>query len=160
MARTKQTARKSTDPAKRPRKQLATKERLQMYADRLTIWTNQIHCHFQARVLFEDQTKAARRGNFAQVARRVKITSKKSPHGKNFKVHIYKVLLSVHPGATISVKAMTMMNSLILHAFEKIAAEASKLANCNKKSGWFSKLKWTSDWMRRQQIRKTFWKPD
>jgi len=64
--------------------------------------------------------------------------------------------LSVHPGATISVKAMTMMNSLILHAFEKIATEASKLAKCNKKSGGFSKLKRTSDWMRRQQIRKTF----
>ena len=41
MARTKQTARKSTDPAKRPRKQLATKDRLQMHADKLTIWTNQ-----------------------------------------------------------------------------------------------------------------------
>ena len=41
MARTKQTARKSTDPAKRPRKQLATKERLQIHADRLTIRTNQ-----------------------------------------------------------------------------------------------------------------------
>ena len=37
MARTKQTARKSTDPAKRPRKQLATKARLQIHADRPTI---------------------------------------------------------------------------------------------------------------------------
>ena len=45
--------------------------------------------------------------------------------------------MKVHPGATISEKAMTMMNSLILHAFEKIAKEASKMAKCGKKSGGF-----------------------
>jgi len=45
--------------------------------------------------------------------------------------------MKVHPGATISEKAMTMMNSLILHAFEKIAKEASKMAKCSKKSGGF-----------------------
>ena len=100
-----------------------------------------------------NQSKAARRGTFAQVARRVKLDAKKSPNRKNFKVHIYKVLLQVHPGATISAKAMTMMNSLICHAFEKIATEASKLAKFNKKSGGFSKLKRSSDWQRRQQIR-------
>lgn len=37
------------------------------------------------------------------------------------------------------VKAMTMMNSLIIHVFEKIATEASKIAKCNKKSGRLSK---------------------
>ena len=85
-------------------------------------------------------TKAARRGTFAQVARRVKLEKKKSPKKcpKDFKVHIYKVLLQVHPGATISAKAITMMNSLIVHAFEKIAGEASKLAKINKKSGLLS----------------------
>ena len=45
--------------------------------------------------------------------------------------------MKVHPGATISEKAMTMMNSLILHAFEKIAKEASKMAKSSKKSGGF-----------------------
>ena len=107
---------------------------------------------------FEIQTKAARRGTFAQVARRVKIKSKKSPDQKNFKVHIYKVLLSVHRDATISAKAMTLMNSLIFHAFEKIATEASKLAKCNKKSGRFSKLK-RSPYRLRPQKSETFWKP-
>ena len=46
--------------------------------------------------------------------------------------------MKVHPGATISEKAMTLMNSLILHAFEKIAKEASKIAKYNKKSGGVS----------------------
>ena len=81
-------------------------------------------------------TRAPRRGTYAQVRRRVK---KKSPNRKTFKVHIYKVLLQVHPGASISAKAMTMMNSFMFHAFEKIATEASKLAKFNKKSGRFSK---------------------
>ena len=48
--------------------------------------------------------------------------------------------MKVHPGATISEKAMTLMNSLILHAFEKIAEEASKIAKCSKKSGGFLEI--------------------
>ena len=90
---------------------------------------------------FENQFKAARRGTYEQVAKRIKLDDaffKKAP--RDFKVHIYKVLMKVHLGAkfTISEKAMTMMNSLILHAFDKIAKEASKIAKCNKKSGEFS----------------------
>ena len=88
---------------------------------------------------FENQFKAARRGTYEQVAKRIKLDAaffKKTP--RDFKVHIYKVLMKVHLGATISEKAMTMMNSLILHAFDKIAKEASKIAKCNKKSGEFS----------------------
>jgi len=108
MARTKQTARKSTG-GKAPRRQLAT--------------------------------KAARRGTYEQVAKRMKFDEgffKKS--AKDFKVHIYKVLMQVHPSATISAKAMTMMNSLVVHAFEKIAKEASNMAKFNKKSGGY--LEW------------------
>ena len=91
---------------------------------------------------FENQFKAARRGTYEQVAKRIKLDDaffKKTP--RDFKVHIYKVLkMKVHLGAkfTISEKAMKMMNSLILHAFDKIAKEASKIAKCNKKSGEFS----------------------
>ena len=82
---------------------------------------------------FENQFKAARRGTYEQVAKRIKLDDaffKKTP--RDFKVHIYKVLMKVHLGAkfTISEKAMTMMNSLILHAFDKIAKEASKIAKC------------------------------
>ena len=82
-------------------------------------------------------TAAVRRGSFAQVARRVKLNSKKTR--KDFKVHIYKVLLQVHPGVSISSKAMTMMDSIMVHAFEKLATEASKLAKYNKTSGRLSK---------------------
>ena len=131
MARTKQTARKSTG-GKAPRRQLATKDSFQVDTDWLIFRVNPT-------VQFESQSKAARRGTYEQVAKRIKLDDgffKKS--SKDFKVHIYKVLMKVHPGATISEKAMTLMNSLILHAFEKIAKEASKIAKYNKKSGGVS----------------------
>jgi histone H2B len=46
-----------------------------------------------------------------------------------FSRYIYKVLKQVHPDAGISGKAMSIMNSFVLDIFERIAREASKLAN-------------------------------
>lgn len=40
----------------------------------------------------------------------------------------------MHPDTGISSKAMSIMNSFVSDIFEKIAAEASKLAQYNKKS--------------------------
>ena len=44
------------------------------------------------------------------------------------------VLKQVHPDTGISNKAMAILNSFVQDIFERIAAEASKLASYNKKS--------------------------
>ncbi len=42
--------------------------------------------------------------------------------------------IQVHPDTGISSRAMSIMNSFVNDIFERIAAEASRLANYNKKS--------------------------
>uniref|UniRef100_A0A251TTB4 Histone H2B n=2 Tax=Helianthus annuus TaxID=4232 RepID=A0A251TTB4_HELAN len=62
---------------------------------------------------------------------------KKKRHKKSvetYKIYIFKVLKQVHPDIGISSKAMGIMNSFINDIFEKLAAEASKLARYNKKN--------------------------
>jgi histone H2B len=44
-----------------------------------------------------------------------------------------RVLKQVHPDTGVSSKAMSIMNSFINDIFEKIAAEAARLARYNKK---------------------------
>ena len=51
-----------------------------------------------------------------------------------FSIYIYKVLKQVHPDTGVSSKAMSIMNSFVNDLFERIAAEASKLAHYNKRS--------------------------
>ena len=57
----------------------------------------------------------------------------KKVKAETYKIYIYKVLKQVHPDTGVSSKAMSIMNSFINDLFEKIAAEASKLARYNKK---------------------------
>ena len=45
-----------------------------------------------------------------------------------------KVLKQVHPDTGISSKAMSIMNSFVNDIFERIAAEASRLAHYNRRS--------------------------
>ncbi|CAO2162923.1 unnamed protein product [Urochloa humidicola] len=52
---------------------------------------------------------------------------------ETYKIYIFKVLKQVHPDIGISSKAMSIMNSFINDIFEKLAAEAAKLARYNKK---------------------------
>ncbi|GJN05745.1 hypothetical protein PR202_ga23407 [Eleusine coracana subsp. coracana] len=52
---------------------------------------------------------------------------------ETYKMYIFKVLKQVHPDIGISSKAMSIMNSFINDIFEKLAAEAAKLARYNKK---------------------------
>ncbi|CAM6108125.1 unnamed protein product [Calypogeia fissa] len=52
---------------------------------------------------------------------------------ESYKMYIYKVLKQVHPEFGVSAKAMSIMNSFITDTFEKIAAEAGRLARYNKK---------------------------
>ncbi|KAF8750991.1 hypothetical protein HU200_012287 [Digitaria exilis] len=52
---------------------------------------------------------------------------------ETYKLYIFKVLKQVHPEIGISSKAMSIMNSFINDMFEKLAAEAAKLARYSKK---------------------------
>ena len=52
----------------------------------------------------------------------------------SYATYIYKVLKQVHPDTGISSKAMSIMNSFVNDIFERIAAEASRLAHYNRRS--------------------------
>jgi histone H2B len=54
--------------------------------------------------------------------------------GESFAIYIYRVLKQVHPDATISSRAMKVMNSLVMDIFTRLAAEASRLARYNRRS--------------------------
>ena len=53
---------------------------------------------------------------------------------ETYSSYIYKVLKQVHPEVGISNKAMAIMNSFVNDIFERIAGEASRLSQYNKKS--------------------------
>lgn len=53
---------------------------------------------------------------------------------ESYGLYIYKVLKQVHPDTGISSKAMGIMNSFVNDLFERIATEASRLAQYSKKS--------------------------
>merc|ERR1712010_276998 len=79
--------------------------------------------------------KAAVKGGKA--AKAVTKSDKKKRKGKrkeSYAIYIYKVLKQVHPDTGVSSKAMSIMNSFVNDLFERIAAEASKLAHYNKRS--------------------------
>ena len=53
---------------------------------------------------------------------------------ETYSSYIYKVLKQVHPDTGVSSKAMSIMNSFVNDIFERISAEASRLAHYNKRS--------------------------
>ena len=59
---------------------------------------------------------------------------RKGKRKESYAIYIYKVLKQVHPDTGVSSKAMSIMNSFVNDLFERIAAEASKLAHYNKRS--------------------------
>merc|ERR1711970_316400 len=59
---------------------------------------------------------------------------RKSRRKESYGIYIYKVLKQVHPDTGVSSKAMSIMNSFVNDLFERIAAEASRLAHYNKRS--------------------------
>eukprot|EP00092_Neocalanus_flemingeri_P017434 GFUD01018858.1.p1 GENE.GFUD01018858.1~~GFUD01018858.1.p1 ORF type:complete len:128 (-),score=11.32 GFUD01018858.1:357-740(-) len=77
----------------------------------------------------------------AAAAEPAKAKSKGRPKGgrskkrkESYAIYIYKVLKQVHPDTGVSSKAMSIMNSFVNDLFERIAAEASRLAHYNKRS--------------------------
>ena len=59
--------------------------------------------------------------------------AKKKRKPETYSTFIYKVLKQVHPDIGISSKSMSVMNSMSNDLFQKLAAEASKLARYDKR---------------------------
>ena len=79
--------------------------------------------------------KAAKKsGKAAKAITKGDKKKKKLRRKESYAIYIYKVLKQVHPDTGISSKAMSIMNSFVNDLFERIAAEASRLAHYNKRS--------------------------
>ena len=78
--------------------------------------------------------KAAKKAGKAQKNISKGDKKKKRKRKESYAIYIYKVLKQVHPDTGVSSKAMSIMNSFVNDIFERIAAEASRLAHYNKRS--------------------------
>ena len=58
---------------------------------------------------------------------------RKKKRKETYGIYIYNVLKQVHPDVGISAKAMSIMNSFVNDVFERIANEAQRLAQYNRK---------------------------
>ncbi|KAM9323404.1 histone H2B type 2-K1 [Pholidichthys leucotaenia] len=63
-----------------------------------------------------------------------KRAKRKAKRRETYAMYIYKVLKQVHPDTGISSNAMSIMNSFVNDLFERIATEASRLTQYNKRS--------------------------
>merc|ERR1712071_597978 len=93
------------------------------------------HTSFTSKMPPKTSGKAAAKSGKATKA--IAKGDKKKRKGKrkeSYAIYIYKVLKQVHPDTGVSSKAMSIMNSFANDLFERIAAEASKLAKYNKRS--------------------------
>ncbi|KDQ09091.1 hypothetical protein BOTBODRAFT_37329 [Botryobasidium botryosum FD-172 SS1] len=83
----------------------------------------------------ESASKTAKKSAPASTAADGEKKKKRTKSRKEtYNSYIYKVLKQVHPDTGISNKAMSILNSFVNDIFERIAAEASKLASYSKKS--------------------------
>ncbi|RCN27764.1 core histone H2A/H2B/H3/H4 [Ancylostoma caninum] len=78
--------------------------------------------------------KGAKKSAKSQKSSRTGEKKKRSHRKESYSVYIYRVLKQVHPDTGVSSKAMSIMNSFVNDVFERIAAEASRLAHYNKRS--------------------------
>ncbi len=78
--------------------------------------------------------KGAKKAAKSQKTVRAGGKKRRKSRKESYSVYIYRVLKQVHPDTGISSKAMSIMNSFVNDVFERIAAEASRLAHYNKKS--------------------------
>lgn len=79
-------------------------------------------------------SKGAKKAATKAKAQRTGDKKKRRRRRESYGIYIYKVLKQVHPDTGISSKAMSIMNSFVNDIFERIAAEASRLAHYNKRS--------------------------
>ena len=86
----------------------------------------------KSNVAAKKAVKAPKEDSKGQRGRKKGQKSKKRK--ESYAIYIYKVLKQVHPDTGVSSKAMSIMNSFVNDIFERIAAEASRLAHYNKRS--------------------------
>jgi len=79
-------------------------------------------------------SKGAKKAASKAKAARTGDKKKKRRRRESYSIYIYKVLKQVHPDTGVSSKAMSIMNSFVNDIFERIAAEASRLAHYNRRS--------------------------
>src|SRR6476469_9719955 len=79
-------------------------------------------------------SKGAKKAASKAKAVRTGDKKRKRRRRESYAIYIYKVLKQVHPDTGISSKAMSIMNSFVNNIFERIAAEASRLAHYNRRS--------------------------
>ena len=77
---------------------------------------------------------AVKSGKAAKAVTKGDKKKKKGKRKESYAIYIYKVLKQVHPDTGVSSKAMSIMNSFVNDIFQRIAAEASRLAHYNKRS--------------------------
>ncbi|XP_019624360.1 PREDICTED: histone H3-like [Branchiostoma belcheri] len=102
-----------------------------IHAKRVTIMPKDIQ--LARRIRGERAGKAAKKAGKARPVGDKK-KGRRRKRRETFGVYIYKVLKQVHPDTGVSSKAMGIMNSFVNDIFERIAAEASRLAHYNKRS--------------------------
>ena len=78
--------------------------------------------------------KGAKKAAKSQKTTRTGDKKRRKSRKESYSVYIYRVLKQVHPDTGVSSKAMSIMNSFVNDVFERIAAEASRLAHYNKRS--------------------------
>lgn len=79
-------------------------------------------------------SKGAKKAASKAKAQRTGDKKRRKRRRESYAIYIYKVLKQVHPDTGISSKAMSIMNSFVNDIFERIAAEASRLAHYNRRS--------------------------
>merc|ERR1712072_1341768 len=93
--------------------------------------------HSKSHSIMPPKTSGKAASKSGKAAKAVTKGDKKKRKGKrkeSYAIYIYKVLKQVHPDTGVSSKAMSIMNSFVNDLFERIAAEASRLAHYNKRS--------------------------
>ena len=79
--------------------------------------------------------KAASKGKGGKAAGKAgkKPTTRRRKGKESYSIYIHKVMKQVHPDVGMSKKAMGVMNSFVNDIFERLAGEASRLCNNNKR---------------------------
>ncbi|XP_055633702.1 uncharacterized protein LOC129774031 [Toxorhynchites rutilus septentrionalis] len=118
---------------------MALQEASEAYLVGLFEDTNLCAIHAKRVTIMPKDIQLARRirGELRKAQKNISKTDKKKKkvrRKESYAIYIYKVLKQVHPDTGISSKAMSIMNSFVNDIFERIAAEASRLAHYNKRS--------------------------
>jgi len=100
----------------------------------LVILSTQTRPSFCVKMPPKPASKGAKKAASKAKAVRTGDKKRKRRRRESYAIYIYKVLKQVHPDTGISSKAMSIMNSFVNDIFERIAAEASRLAHYNRRS--------------------------